>query len=140
MLVAPLVAQTSTRPSPPVRLALPCLERDSGYIAFGRIRTSPEDGDESGVQFVFSQSTDTLRAWIREAKGEAGPERPVDSLAVLGGDSVLVIWRPSNTTYTYRFHLTCRRMSGTAVLFQTPTYPGQLVTLLERRAPRYRRR
>jgi hypothetical protein len=136
----PLSSQTSDGVARRMRIDLPCLAADSSPIAFGQIRTAPETQDESGTQFVFAQPRDTLLAWMREAAGEAGPERAVDSLAIVGRDSIVIVWRPHTTTYTYRFRLTCRSISGTALLFQTTDYEGQLVDLDERRAPRYRRR
>src|SRR5690242_19532063 len=68
---------------------LPCLNPDSGRVAYGSIVTSPQDGDQSGVQFSFAIQKGRLRGWVRDARGQTPPEAALDTLTIgTSGDSL----------------------------------------------------
>jgi len=115
---------------------LPCFRPDSGKIAYSRFDTA-SDGDVSGQEFSFAVQAGRLVGWRRHAAGEMGSEERLDSLrASPAGDSLFFTLRAdAYSRHSYRVRVTCRAISGTAVLFRSATNPaGQTVQLRLRRA------
>jgi hypothetical protein len=114
---------------------LPCLSPDSGRVAYGSVVTSPQDGDQSGVQFSFAIQQGRLKGWVRDARGEMPPEGALDTLAIgTTGDSLFFGYRTDDTWYIYRVRITCRQLTGEARLFVTAHSLRKLVPISLRRA------
>ena len=115
--------------------SLPCLSPDSGRVAYGSIVTSPQDGDQSGVQFSFAIQQGRLKGWVRDARGETPPERALDTLTVgRSGDSLFFGYRTNDSWYIYRVRITCKQLTGEARLFVTAHSLGKLVPITLHRA------
>jgi len=116
-------------------LKLPCLSPDSGRVAYGSIVTSPQDGDQSGVQFSFAIQEGRLKGWVRDARGQMPPEGALDTLSIgTSSDSLFFGYRTDDTWYIYRVRITCKQMTGEARLFVTAHSLGKLVPITLRRA------
>ncbi len=118
--------------------SLPCFNVDSGRIVYGTITTDIEWGYR-GVRLSFEIDTARLRGWVRDTfQGTLQPEIELDSLVVIGSDSLSFSYPNAHTRNTYRVHLTCLRLEGMARLAQTGTSPGVLTyVIIDRRlAPR----
>jgi hypothetical protein len=119
----------------PARLPRPaCFSPNSGRIAYSRFDTA-SDGDVSGQEFAFAVQNRRLVGWYRQAAGEMGLARPLDSLEVgPAGDSLFIVVSKSDYSNAYRFRVTCRSLRGTAQLFRTAKSQGQVMPLMLRRA------
>ncbi len=108
---------------------LPCFRTDSGTVAFGKMTTSPADQDVSGVQFSFEVRAGRLLGYVRDASGEVPPRRPLQQLHFdAGTDTLSFVYVDSPTTRdSYRYHVSCDKLTGVARLFMTPTDTGVLV-------------
>jgi hypothetical protein len=114
---------------------LPCLDPDSGRVAYGSIVTSAQDGDQSGVQFSFAIQQGRLRGWVRDARGQTPPEAALDTLTIgTSGDSLFFGYRTDDTWYIYRARITCKELTGQARLFVTAHSLGKLVPITLHRA------
>jgi len=116
-----------------------CLSPDSGRIAFGTISIDTiVTWDASGVQFSLEADGDSLRGFVRVARGEIGPERPLQDVQLDPATDTLTFWYASEggTRYLYRYRFTCDALTGHARLFVTDRYSGLLRSDTSLRAPR----
>ena len=104
---------------------LACLSPDSGALAFGRIAVdSAETGDASGVQFTFELHGDSLRGFVRDARGEIPPRAPLKGLQVFSEGDSISFWYGDKTKYFRRYQLRCDSLSGSARFFVTASSNG----------------
>ena len=119
--------------------SLACLDSSVAGVpvAFGAIHKSPETEDASGVQFAFTRRGDTLAGSVRDARGETPPARPLRDVRYDAVTDSAAFWYDTGgqTRYIYRVKLSCERLTGTALLFVTETFPGSPVVVDLPRAP-----
>jgi hypothetical protein len=114
----------------------PCFAADSGNVAFGTIRISSETHDASGKQFMFRAQRDTLFGWVRDARGQIPPARPLRDIRYDPTSDTVSFWYASGSTtrYIFKYKLGCSELTGIARLFVTDTDSGLVVADTLRRA------
>jgi hypothetical protein len=116
-----------------------CLSPDSGRIAFGTIsKDTLVTWDASGVQFSLELNGDSLQGFVRVARGETGPERPLHDVRLDPATDSLTFWYASENgaRYLYKYRFTCDALTGHARLFVTDLSAGLLRPDTSFRAPR----
>ena len=126
MVLASGCQRSAPQPQSEPGARLPCLNPDSGAIAFGEIAISPETEDAAGVQFTFRQDGDSLKGFVRDARGEIPRARPLQEVTLDPLSDTVTFWYASGAgaRYIYRYRLTCSELSGVARRFVTATERG----------------
>ena len=119
--------------------AAACFASDSlrrAPIVFGDLEQSEEDGDWSGVAFIFAVDSGGLQGRFRDARGGLPPAQPLEDVQYDEGRDSLSFWYAtgSGTRYYYSLKPGCDSLVGTARLFVTTKAPDG--TLVERAYPR----
>ncbi|HST62833.1 MAG TPA: hypothetical protein VLK84_29270 [Longimicrobium sp.] len=112
-------------PASQPQTAFACLSADSvgggrDTLVFSDVTLSAETGDASGTEISLWQEGTAWRGATREAEGELGSPRPLESLALDPRDGRIALAYGNGSGDVFRFQgaFSCERLSGAWELYE----------------------
>lgn len=122
---APRAAAEPSAAVPAPQTAFACLGVDSAgggrdTLVFSDVVLSPETGDATGTEILLWRENEAWHGAAREAEGEIGSPRPLESLALDPRDGRIALAYGNGLGNVFRFQgsFSCERLGGAWELYE----------------------